>query len=113
MNRTGFFTVLCASMIAASPGLLLAADNRPIDPKPSDTRSIGTTTQDAAITATVKTKLLADPDVAGLKIDVDTRNKIVTLSGTVASEMQVTRAGEIATAVDGVASVNNQLRAAQ
>jgi hyperosmotically inducible protein len=41
---------------------------------------------DAAITATVKTALLADPLSSGLKIDVDTANTVVTMTGTVSSD---------------------------
>ena len=42
-------------------------------------------TDDAAIAARVKSTLLADPDVGALRIDVDTREQIVTLTGTVNS----------------------------
>src|SRR5688500_12410398 len=43
----------------------------------------GAATTDAGVTAAVKTRLLADPDVAGLRIDVDTTDKVVTLTGNV------------------------------
>src|SRR6185436_382637 len=42
-------------------------------------------TADASITAAVKTKLLGDPKVGGLKIDVDTKDNVVTLTGIVKS----------------------------
>lgn len=76
-------------------------------------RSVGTTVKDAAISSTVKTKLLADPDVSGTKIDVDVRNKVVMLSGTVASEAQMREAELIASQVDGVVSVSNRLSVAK
>ena len=41
----------------------------------------GDATVDAAITGKVKTRLLADPDVKGLAIDVDTKDGVVTLNG--------------------------------
>ena len=41
----------------------------------------GDATVDAAITGKVKTQLLADPDVKGLAIDVDTKDGVVTLNG--------------------------------
>ena len=41
----------------------------------------GTAIEDSTITAKVKTALIADPDVKGLKIDVDTKNGVVTLKG--------------------------------
>ena len=65
---------------------------------------------DAGITAAVKTRLLADPDVAGLRIDVDTKDKIVTLTGNVQSAAQVAEAEKIARETAGVVRVVNNLR---
>jgi hyperosmotically inducible periplasmic protein len=65
---------------------------------------------DAGMTAAVKTRLLADPDVAGLRIDVDTKNKVVTLTGTVKSATQVTQAEKLARETPGVARVVNNLK---
>jgi hyperosmotically inducible protein len=64
---------------------------------------------DASITATVKANLLADPDTSGLRIDVDTDKRVVTLSGTVKSEAEKTEAVQIARGVNGVTSVNDRL----
>jgi hyperosmotically inducible protein len=64
---------------------------------------------DAGITAKVKARLLADPDVSGLRIDVDTRDGIVTLSGTVGSAAEKARAVELVGKVDNVARVDNRL----
>ncbi len=70
----------------------------------------GAAVTDASITAAVKTRLLADPDVAGLKIDVDTAEKVVTLTGTVATAAQKTEAGNIARDTTGVTRVVNNLK---
>ena len=67
-------------------------------------------TADAAVTAKVKTKFLADSSIAGLKIDVDTKDNVVTLSGTVASAAEKRRAVEVARATDGVKSVVDRLK---
>ena len=64
---------------------------------------------DAATTAKVKTALLADPDVKALRIDVDTRDGVVTLSGTVMNASNIERAATIAKGIDGVKSVDNRL----
>lgn len=64
---------------------------------------------DAGITTSVKSKLAADDQVKAYKIDVDTREKIVTLSGNVDTEGAKARAVEIARATDGVANVVNNL----
>ena len=65
---------------------------------------------DASITAAVKSKLLADPDVAGLKVDVDTSGGVVTLRGNVASAAEKARALELAKRTDGVKSVRDQIK---
>jgi hyperosmotically inducible periplasmic protein len=65
---------------------------------------------DAGITTSVKTKLLADPDVGGLKIDVDTANGVVTLKGNVNSAAERRRAVEVAKGTDGVKSVKDSLK---
>ena len=70
----------------------------------------GAAVTDASVTAAVKTRLLADPDVAGLRIDVDTTGKVVTLTGTVATAAQKTEAESIARDTTGVTRVVNNLR---
>jgi hyperosmotically inducible protein len=64
---------------------------------------------DPSITAAVKSRLLADPDVAGLKIDVDTQSGVVTLSGTVKTAAEKAEAVSIARDTTGVRSVNDKL----
>jgi hyperosmotically inducible protein len=70
----------------------------------------GAVAKDAAITTAVKSKLLADPDVGGLKIDVDTRAGVVTLTGTVASRTEADQAVKIARGTDGVDRVVDNLK---
>jgi hyperosmotically inducible protein len=65
---------------------------------------------DAGITAAVKAKLLADPDVGGLKIDVDTTNGVVTLTGTVKSASERAQAMKLAQETNGVSRVEDQLK---
>jgi osmotically-inducible protein OsmY len=65
---------------------------------------------DAAITSEVKTKFLADTAVSGLKIDVDTKDGVVTLNGTVKSNVEANKAVEIARQSAGVKRVVNNLR---
>ncbi len=64
---------------------------------------------DAMITGKVKTKLLADPDVKGLAIDVDTKNGVVTLNGSADKAGNVDKAVSIARDTDGVKSVENKI----
>lgn len=65
---------------------------------------------DAGITTAVKSKLAADDTVKAYKVDVDTANKVVTLSGEVETEAQRAHAVMIARNTDGVADVVDQLR---
>jgi hyperosmotically inducible periplasmic protein len=65
---------------------------------------------DAAITTAVKSKFLADPNVSGLKIDVDTANGIVSLKGIVPNAAEKQRAMQLARETRGVKSVNDQLK---
>ena len=65
--------------------------------------------EDPAITAEVKTKLLADKSVSGLKIDVDTKDGVVTLNGTANTRAEAQRAVKLARATKGVKHVVNNL----
>jgi hyperosmotically inducible protein len=73
-------------------------------------KTVGETVDDAAITAQVKTKLLNDPDVGGLRIDVDTTKGVVTLSGVVKSKNEENKAITLARGVDGVKDVKSTLQ---
>lgn len=74
------------------------------------TKSTGEVVDDAVITTKIKSALLADPDVSGLAIDVDTYKGQVTLNGNVKSGAQITRAEDIARNTKGVVSVKNNLQ---
>jgi hyperosmotically inducible periplasmic protein len=64
---------------------------------------------DPLITARIEAKYFASPEVKAHRIDVDTRNGLVTLEGTVDSEAQRDAAGSIARSVEGVTRVENKL----
>lgn len=76
-------------------------------------KSAGTVLDDTVITTKVKTALLADSDVKGLQINVETTDGVVTLSGTVDNQEQIDHAGKIAQDVQGVKSVTNNLTVKQ
>lgn len=75
----------------------------------STARPFGVFVDDATTTATVKSKLLANANTKGLKIDVDTRGDVVTLSGQVASAEEKQLAEQIARNTGDVRDVRNQL----
>lgn len=66
---------------------------------------------DAAITASVKAMLAADPQLAALMIGVDTRAGVVTLTGRAPDAKTVDRVVEVAANAKGVLRVENQLTA--
>ena len=65
---------------------------------------------DAGITTRVNAQLAADPALSAIKIDVDTSNGRVRLSGTAPDDQARDRATTMASAVTGVVSVDNQLK---
>jgi len=87
----------------ASPSVPAAPDSG------GENKSAGTVVDDTVITTKVKTALLADSDIKGLQINVDTSNGVVTLSGEVDNQAQIDRAGKLAADVQGVTSVSNNL----
>ncbi len=70
-----------------------------------DGRRSGQPVNDTWITTKVKSSLLADSDVAGLDIEVETVNGVVTLSGQVAEQAQIQHATRIAREIEGVTDV--------
>lgn len=67
-------------------------------------------TEDQRIQALVMDKLAAAPNISG-KIGVESNQQVVTLTGYTVTAAQGQRAGRLAGSVDGVKSVNNELRA--
>ncbi|NLG59318.1 MAG: BON domain-containing protein [Gammaproteobacteria bacterium] len=63
---------------------------------------------DTWITTKVKSSLLADSDVSGLEIEVETVNGVVTLSGDVDEQVQIERATQIARDIEGVTEVRTR-----
>jgi osmotically-inducible protein OsmY len=71
--------------------------------------AVSQTASDATITTKVKSALLADDEVKGLQIDVDTSNQVVTLTGAAQNPGAKQRAEQLALQVDGVKSVKNNI----
>ena len=71
--------------------------------------SVAPVVADAAITASIKTDFLKDPDLSVLKIDVDTKGGVVTLNGLAGNEGARSRAEKMAGAIKGVKEVRNFL----
>ena len=69
----------------------------------------GNAVTDTWITGKLKVKFADETVLKGSDIKIDTAKHVVTLTGTVGSELAKTRAGEIAGGTDGVVGVENRL----
>ena len=76
---------------------------------PEAKTTVGTDVDDSAITTKVKSALLADADVKGLDIKVETRKGEVQLSGFVDNQSQIDRAITVTKGVEGVKDVDNKM----
>ncbi len=92
-------TVLLLAVTLIAPLLLTACG-----------KSVDETVDDATITTRVKTSLLNDPDVAALRIDVDTFKGVVTLSGAVKTAAERDKAIALARKIGGVTDVKSTLQ---
>ncbi|MEZ0471060.1 BON domain-containing protein [Luteimonas salinilitoris] len=100
--RTALAAALSAALLFIAGGAL-AQDT---GTEPEEQMDSEQPVDDTWITTKVKSSLLADTDVAGLEIDVETVNGVVTLSGSVDDEAQIEEARRIAADIDGVAEVD-------
>ena len=92
-------TVLLLAVTLIAPILLTACG-----------KSVDETVDDATITTSVKKSLLNDPDVASLRIDVDTFKGVVTLSGAVKTAAERDKAIALARKIGGVTDVKSTLQ---
>ena len=99
MKRYSYTTVFLLIATLLAPLLLTACG-----------KSVGETIDDATITTRVKTSLLNDPDVGGLRIDVDTFKGVVTLSGRVKTKDEEAKAVALARKIGGVSEVKSTLQ---
>ena len=98
MHKLGRWTSLVLAIALAAP--LTAACGK----------TVGDVIDDTTITTRVKTQMLNDPQVGGLRIDVNTTRGAVTLSGIVRSEAERAQAIALARRVSGVTDVKDALQ---
>jgi osmotically-inducible protein OsmY len=94
-----FLSFVCATLLALTVSCTTPAG-----------RSTGQVVDDAAITTQVKADLLADKDVSGLAVSVETFKGEVVLTGAVDTKAQSHKATQIASKVHGVSNVKNLLK---
>lgn len=111
-RRTAMTAATAALFATLALGACSKADRQEAKTEASQaTAKTSAALDDAAITTKVKAALLADDQVKGTQINVDTSGGTVKLTGTVDSPAQVQRALEVAKGVSGVQKVENNLTA--
>lgn len=97
--------------LAVMMTVLVAGCSKPSEatatPTPSTT--VGAEIDDSVVTTSVKSALLADPDVRSFDFKVETRKGEVQLSGFVDNQAQLDRATAVTRAVAGVKSILNNV----
>ncbi len=98
-------------LIGAAAAILVVGCNRQetntsAESTPAET-TMGTELDDTVLTTKVKSALLADENVKGLEIKVETRKGRVLLSGFVDDKAHADQAISVARAVEGVTGVDN------
>jgi hyperosmotically inducible protein len=99
MNR-----LILASMLAI--GGALAATGCAVTDRQS---TVGNYVDDTTISTRVKAKMAADPDVSAMRIQVETLNGTVQLSGFAKSQDEKDKAAALARAVPDVKEVRNNI----
>jgi hyperosmotically inducible protein len=109
--KTRLESLVLRTTLAGVLAVLIVGCSKPPEsvavPPPSTT--VGTVIDDSVITASVKSALLADPDVKSFDLKVETRKGEVQLSGFVDNQMQIDRAIMVARGVSGVTNIDNKM----
>ncbi|MCI0410567.1 MAG: BON domain-containing protein, partial [Acidobacteria bacterium] len=103
-------------LLVAALSMLIGCSQPPTPTHAQDGKQDATVGQrmgDAATTAKIKTTYLFNPHLNSFRIDVDTRDDVVTLQGVVKTGIQKDLAGEIAKNASGVEAVHNELKVSE
>jgi hyperosmotically inducible protein len=109
-DKTQVALANAADKVAVKTGEAVSAvQDATVAPVSIGATETGKVMNDTAITASIKTDFLKDPDLSVLKIDVDTKGGVVTLNGLAGDEAARVRAEKMASAIKGVKEVRNFL----
>lgn len=97
--------------LAVMVAVFVAGCSKPSEATATSTPSttVGAEIDDSVVTSSVKSALLADPDVRSFDFKVETRKGEVQLSGFVDNQAQLDRATAVTRAVAGVKSILNNV----
>jgi len=93
---TFFFVILLASLLGCA--------------STANQEGTGEYLDDSVVTAKVKAEIFRDPSLKSAEINVETFKGVVQLSGFVNSQEDINRVVGVARAVEGVVSVENDMR---
>lgn len=83
------------------------------NPKATDERAFSQTVNDITSTASIKSKLYLNKNINGGNINIATMDGVVTLKGSVPTDVERELVVKIAQNTDGVTKVNNDLTIAK
>lgn len=109
MMVLGASVALAAGLIACDKSGPAETAGKKLDEATEKAEQMGAVMDDSATTAKVKSAILAESVLQSLQIGVDTQQGKVTLTGSADSQMSSDKAKEVASAVAGVTSVDNQI----
>jgi osmotically-inducible protein OsmY len=101
VNKTRYYTLVAVALALI---LSMGCTSTPTQ------ESAGEYMDNSVITARVKTAIFKEPSLKSAEVNVETFKGVVQLSGFVSSQSDINRAVEIASAVEGVKSVENDMR---
>ena len=79
------------------------------EPATEQKRTVGQFIDDSTITAKIKAKHAEDKMVSAMRVDVETKQGVVVLSGEARTEGEIQRAEVLAKQVEGVKAVSNMI----
>ncbi|MBA3033672.1 MAG: BON domain-containing protein [Gammaproteobacteria bacterium] len=109
--KTRLESLVLSTTLAGVLAVLIVGCSKPPEPiaVPPPSMTVGTVIDDSVITASVKSALLADPDVKSFDLKVETRKGEVLLSGFVDNQMQIDHAIIVTRGVSGVTNIDNKM----
>lgn len=96
---------LCLAASVAVPAFVIADDTHTNNPSVVDRVA----NSDTMLTARLETTYALNPHLSAFEIDVDVRNQVAHLGGTVGSDIEKDLAGEIAKSISGIRDIDNDI----
>jgi hyperosmotically inducible periplasmic protein len=101
--------LIAQTLIASGVALSALAPAYAAEPATEQKRTVGQFIDDSTITAKIKAKHAEDKMVSAMRVDVETKQGVVVLSGEARTEGEIQRAEVLAKQVEGVKAVSNMI----